>query len=141
MAALNPQAYNVQNITQQFNNKMNNSPPVANALGCLRATNWTRKDQTCDYRMLALGTRKCQIGAHVAAWIAANGQMVPGNVQVSHLCHDGSCVAANHLILETDAQNRHRNLCNGWTRIPCQCCGNANHLINPCQHVPQCILP
>lgn len=45
---------------------------------------------------------------------------------VSHLCHGGKCVNPDHLVLESLAVNKSRNVCPGQPR---------------CNHTPQCIQP
>jgi len=112
-----------------------------NVIGChLTDSFLARQDQNKPYRRLPLGARHQHVNAHVAAYMITNlAVQPPAGMQVSHLCHNGSCVNRTHLVLETAVQNRARNICQGWTFIVCPC--GCNHLFNPCQHLPQCILP
>lgn len=114
---------------------------ATNAINChLTDAFLPRQDQNKPYRRLALGVRHQHINAHVAAYMVHNLEgRPPAGQQVSHLCHNGSCVNPAHLILETAAANRARNICQGWTHIVCPC--GCNHRFNPCVHNPQCILP
>ena len=111
-----------------------------NAVGCHLTHAFLPLQQAGKpYTRLALGARHQHINSHVAAYMVHNVQTQPAaGWQVSHLCHNGSCVNPAHLILETAAQNRDRNKCQGWTHIPCPGC---NVLFSPCQHNPQCVLP
>ena len=113
---------------------------LTNVTNCQLATFLPLQEAGKPYRRLALGARQQHINAHVASYMITNLLLRPAaGWQVSHLCHNGSCVNQPHLCLETAAQNRARNMCQGWTHIVCPC--GCNHRFNPCPHQPQCILP
>jgi hypothetical protein len=127
-------AYNSQVVRRNYVGQLTN--PV----GCHLATFLVLQQAGKDYRRLALGARQQHINAHVAAYMVSNlVAVIPAGMQVSHLCHHGECVNPAHLLLETAAQNRARNICQGWTYLVCPC--GCNHRFNPCHHQPQCILP
>lgn len=46
--------------------------------------------------------------AHRWAWKFANQQEIPKGLEVSHICHNVSCVYPGHLVAETGSENRAR---------------------------------
>src|ERR1700761_8773135 len=87
--------------------------------------------------------------AHQLAAVAAGcGQMIMNTVtnaasyQVSHLCHNGSCFNPDHLVVESAALNKARNVCQGQVMTICNC----GLIYNSCCHgsvemMKKCLLP
>ncbi|KAK3290606.1 uncharacterized protein B0H64DRAFT_52502 [Chaetomium fimeti] len=73
----------------------------------------------------------CTLG-EMLVW--AQGFVVEGAMQVSHLCHDPLCTVAAHVVRETAAENNRRKGCVVWVDCP-HCCLK----IRVCEHAPICI--
>lgn len=128
-------------------------PATTNSLSCVLAAktpNKSPKKKLATEENIAQGWVKCKVGGqrteyyvHHLALIAAGRKeellKKSKDDHVSHLCHQRTCFNAAHLVVESSKKNRDRNKCIGWTYINCPC--PCNHKFNPCNHIPQCILP
>jgi hypothetical protein len=54
----------------------------------------------------------------------------------SHLCHNKSCIRADHIIKEAIGLNSRRNGCLAFVEAPC-----CKVRVNACGHEPHCLLP
>jgi len=64
------------------------------------------------------------------------------NMQISHLCHNNSCVNPVHLCMESTRTNLSRNYCVYEVVCTCAHCPIAeDHYVNICQHQPRCLCP
>jgi len=72
--------------------------------------------------------------------IRSTDALVESSKQVSHLCHQKRCINAAHFVQESGEENRARQMCVGATMLQVVCeCGRV-HTINPCRHIPKCVL-
>ncbi len=69
------------------------------ASGCLEWTRAARKGYGYVHY------KGCHIGAHVAAWILANGRKVPNGLNVLHTCDNPLCIEPMHLFVGTHQDN------------------------------------
>lgn len=85
--------------------------------------------------------------AHHISYMAANEAMrsntiftrdwLDSSLEVSHLCGNPKCVKANHLLLEPEALNKHRDSCHATAFLTT--CPSCAAIIDNCPHVPRCI--
>lgn len=71
--------------------------------------------------------------AHRIMYEAYNGP--PGDLDVSHLCHNESCVKIEHLYKESHTDNMARIGCPGWLQFG----SYTGELVSACTHTPPCI--
>ena len=57
--------------------------------------------------------------AHRAAWVFANGQQIPGEMTVDHLCKNRKCVQPLHLRLLSNYENARRTRGRDWPLGEC----------------------
>lgn len=60
-------------------------------------------------------------------------------MEVSHRCHNNRCVNADHMLLETVANNKARNGCAGHGMCACPYCPQRPHTTLMCSHNPPCM--
>jgi hypothetical protein len=63
--------------------------------------------------------------------------------QLSHLCHNNSCINSTHLTVEYGVYNLSRNYCPHVVEFDCphpECDTNSHrHFVNICGHTPKCL--
>lgn len=61
--------------------------------------------------------------------------------QVSHLCHNPTCINPDHLIVETQSENEARKECANKINVVTDIGGKRYYLpAKACPHTPNCIL-
>jgi len=77
--------------------------------------------------------------SHLVLRVQRGDEAVPKRAAretASHLCHNKSCIRADHIVTESVGANGRRNGCLAFVSSPC--CGTK---VNACGHLPRCILP
>jgi hypothetical protein len=72
--------------------------------------------------------------------IRAKGEVLNEQLQVSHLCHEKTCINPAHIIQESGHLNRSRQPCSGASLLKVVCSCGCVTIANPCRHEPKCIL-
>ena len=77
---------------------------------------------------------QCQVRAHQLVYFLFTKEVPPQNHDISHLCHNKSCINFSHLSLEPHSTNQQRMTCKTYSRGPktSKCIGH--------QQYPDCIL-
>lgn len=92
----------------------------------------TVKNKHCDTFKVSFGKEKRL--AHRVIYEAHHGPL-SGDLDVSHLCHNGACVKIEHLHEESHADNMARIGCPGWLQFG----SYTGSLVSACTHTPHCI--
>ena len=100
-------------------------------IGCLLAKKATNKGRGKGYIKMKAGARRREFYAHHLVLLANGREMdlvklhTKRNWQVSHRCHNRSCIESTHLVVEPRKVNLQRNDCRRRSR--------------QCRHDPPCI--
>ena len=137
----------VRMVRETLAHYLDSSQTVAVAsTGCLLSKKGTNKARGKGYAKAKLrgsGIRREFYLHHLVVLMKANGEehiklVGDGKHEVSHLCHQSTCINHDHIVVETKQQHKQRQACHGSTWVSCPCC---EHSFSPCKHDPQCILP
>lgn len=62
---------------------------------------------------------------------------VDPSLEISHICGNPKCINPEHLLLEPEALNKHRDCCHAFTFLTR--CPNCLATIDSCPHIPPCV--
>lgn len=97
----------------KYRQKLQQNSVVAGNEECLLWTGYTRARGGVLYGQInvKINNKWTCMHAHRLSVICSDQILVPANLDVSHLCHNGLCINRAHLVLEPHSVNNARKTC------------------------------